>query len=101
MKLLFEDVKLFEDINFNKPVKQIMGKFNVEVSNNNKARVICDSPYVSNKDNTSRLNKLTSVGSWAGGDTPNRYGYSLIVNGHRVYFIVERSIYDINDRLQS
>ena len=82
---IIKNVTIFKDSNFSKPFDGFFDKFDVEFIKD-KARVICNSRYV---DSPSRLNKLHMVGSWTGGGSPSRYGYTLIVNGIQVYFIVE------------
>lgn len=89
---IIKKVTMFKDFNFKEKYEGIMNDYDVEFIGQ-KARVICNAPFVADADNTSRLNKLTNVGSWTGGEEPNKYGYSLIVNGTRVYFIVEHNIY--------
>ena len=93
MKTEFTNVQLFFDINLTDNIGNELFKYNLEIIGH-KARVIADSPFISDKDNTSRFNKLTSLGSWVGGETPDLYEYGLTVNGKRVYFRIEHNIYD-------
>lgn len=92
MKKVFNNITLYNDINFNDEIiPTFMAMFDVEIIND-KARVICNSPYVADNDNTSRLNKLSKIGSWCNAES-SKYGYSLIVNGTKVFFRVEHNIY--------
>jgi hypothetical protein len=88
---IIKDVTLYKDFNFKEKYEGIIDDFDVEFIGK-KARVICNSPLVDEKDNTSRLNKLSMIGSWTGGEDEDKYGYALIVNGKEVYFIVEHNI---------
>jgi hypothetical protein len=47
---------------------------------------------------TSRLNPLTRMGGISGGGQPNKYFYSLVVNGQRVYFTSTYKIPDIRHK---
>jgi len=56
----------------------------------NKAKVHTNTLFTTNR--VSKLSKLTPLGSWTGGGQPGKYMYSLTVNGHRVFMIVNYKI---------
>jgi hypothetical protein len=89
---IIEGVEIFKDFNHKEKYDGVLNGFNVEFIGR-KARVICTSPYVAKEDNTSRLNKLSPMGSCRGGLTPDTFNYELIVNGIKVYFSVEHNIF--------
>lgn len=79
--------KLFKDFNVSKPYDNGF-EFQVEFKGN-KARVKSN---VFSLVEYSKFNKLTQHGSWTGGEKPDKYMYSLTVNGQKVFMIVEYKI---------
>lgn len=91
---IIENVSLFKDFNFRNEWKEPWTKQQYDVHfYGKKAKVVCRTPFASEPE-ISRLVKLSNVGSWTGGDKPNRYGYQLTVNGHQAFFICEHNIHE-------
>lgn len=91
--MVIENVKMFEDKNFNKEYNSFSKEgWSIEIHPNNKVKVRSTDPF--SKKKKSRLNKVKFSGSWIGGQEPNRYAYQVTVNGKEAFFIVEYNIFE-------
>ena len=89
MSVIVENVELFKDFNLSDSWNKVSSfdgdGFKVEFKDG-KARVYSNAPF-SNIER-SRFAKLHQFGGWSGGGKDVR-GYSLTVNGQRVYFRID------------
>jgi len=89
MSVIVENVELFKDFNlsdsWNKSSSFDKDGFKVEFKDG-KARVYTNTPFCNRE--RSNFAKLHQFGGWSGGGKDVR-GYSLTVNGQRVYFRID------------
>lgn len=81
-----KNVKFYQDFELKKEFSEILGNYDIEI-NNDKARVIQNTIF--GNQQKSRFNKLTKLGRTSKGDF-----YKLIVNGNKVFFVIDHNIYD-------
>ena len=93
--ILLKDVTLFKDFEMKESWGMQggwTGQYDVEFKGE-KARVICNLPFIAHGDEKSRFNKATMCGSWTGGKGLNKYMYALTVNGYKVFFKINHNIF--------
>jgi hypothetical protein len=79
--MITKSILLYKTFSFNE--NKVWGTYDVEF-NGNKARVKSTDVFIIRE--YSRWNKLTSLGGTSGGGKPDTRTYSLMVNGHQVFF---------------
>ena len=92
---LIKDVTLYKDFNLKESWGMQGGwdgQYDVEFKGE-KARVICNLPFIAHGDEKSRFNKLTMCGSWTGRKEADEFMYALTVNGYKVFFKITHNIF--------